>query len=117
ALIQNFSAEDVRRHQVRRELDAFGIEAKRDAQRFDQLGLGKAGHADQQRMTAGEDGHERVLHHLLLTEDHGGYRLFRRADLTRDLFRRADDHVLELFHTVGHSFAPYFGPPGATQLP
>ena len=106
ALVQHFGAENVGGHQVGRELDALGIEAERDAERFHQLGLGETGHADQQRMAAGEDGHQRVLDHLVLAEDDGRDRLFRGADLTRDLFRRADDHVLELFHTVGHAFAP-----------
>ena len=106
ALVQHFGAENIRRHQVRRELDALGVEPERDAERFDELGLGETGNADQKRMAAGEDGDQRVLDHLVLAENDGRDRFLGCADLARDLFRRADDHVLELFHTVGHSSAP-----------
>ncbi len=70
-LVEHFGTENIRRHQIGRELDALGVEAQRDAERLDQLGLGEAGHADQQRMTAGEDGDERVLDHPILAEDDG----------------------------------------------
>ena len=32
-----------------------GVEAEHDAHGLDQLGLGEAGHADQQRVAAGQD--------------------------------------------------------------
>ena len=100
ALVQHFGAENVRRHQVGRELDALGVEPERDAERLDQLGLGEAGHADQQRMAAGQDRHQGVFDHPILAEDDGGDRFLRGADLAGDLFGRADDHVLELLDTV-----------------
>jgi hypothetical protein len=53
-LVHHFGAEDVGWHQVGRELDAARVEAEHDAERLDQLGLGKAGHADEQRMAAGQ---------------------------------------------------------------
>ena len=100
ALVQHFGAENIRRHQVGRELDALGIEPERDAECFDQLGLGETGHADQQRVTAGQDRHQGIFNHPILAEDDGGDRILRGADLAGDLFGRADDHVLEFFNTV-----------------
>jgi len=67
-----------------------------------ELGLGKARHADEKRVSAGEDRHQGVFNHPVLTEDDGGNRFLCRADLARDLFRRADNHVLKLFHTFRH---------------
>ena len=46
-----------------------GVEAEHRAQGLDQLGLAEAGDADQQRVPAGQQGDERVLHHFLLAED------------------------------------------------
>ena len=80
-ILEDFDAGDVRGHQVGRELDALGIEAERDAERVDQLGLGKAGDADQERMSAGKDRHQRVFDDAVLAENDGGNRLLGRADL------------------------------------
>ena len=46
-----------------------GIEAEHGAHGLDQLGLGEARHADQQRVAAGQHGDQRLLDHLLLAED------------------------------------------------
>ena len=43
AFLKHLRTQDVRRHQVGRELDALGVQPQRNAQRFDQLGLGEAG--------------------------------------------------------------------------
>ena len=51
-LFQHLGAENVRRHQVRGELDAPGVEAEHGAHGVDELGLGEAGQADQQRVAA-----------------------------------------------------------------
>ena len=112
ALVQHLGAENIRGHQVRRELDALGIEPERDAERFDQLGLGEAGHADQQRMTAGQDRDQGIFDHPVLAEDDGGDRILRGADLARDLFGRADDHVLQFFDTVCASHRFLLSPTG-----
>ncbi len=56
ALVEDLGAEDVGRHQVRRELDAAGIEPEHDAQGLDELGLGEAGHADEQAVAARRGG-------------------------------------------------------------
>ncbi len=70
AFLQHFAAENVGGHQVGRELNAARIEAERDAHGFDQLGLGEAGDADQQAVTAGQNSDQRAVDHLLLAEDH-----------------------------------------------
>ncbi len=69
-LFHHFGAENVGRHQVRRELDAAAIEAEHDAERFDELGLGKARNADQQRVAACEQRDQRALDDAFLAEDH-----------------------------------------------
>ena len=60
----------VGRHQVWRELDAVGLQAQDDAQRFHELGLGEARDADQKGMAAGQKGDERTLDDGFLAEDH-----------------------------------------------
>ncbi len=71
ALVQHLGAQNIRRHQVRRELDALGVQPERNAQGFDQLGLGEAGHADQKRVAAGQDRYQGVFDHPVLAEDDG----------------------------------------------
>ncbi|MHC2341521.1 hypothetical protein ACVMIL_002687 [Bradyrhizobium barranii subsp. barranii] len=70
------------------------------------VGLGEAGHADQQRMAAGEDGDERVLDHPILAKDDGPDCVFRRADLARHLLGRTDDSVFQFLDTFRHPSAP-----------
>jgi len=53
-------------------------------------------------VAAGQDRHQGVLDDPVLAENDRGNRFLGGADLTRDLFRRADDHVLEFFDTVRH---------------
>ena len=97
AFLQHFGAENVGRHQVGRELDAPGVETEHDAHGLDQLGLGEAGHADQQRVAAGEHGDQRALDHDFLAEDHRADRGLGCAHMGGGRFRRAHDHVFELF--------------------
>jgi hypothetical protein len=68
-LLHHLGAEDVGWHQVGRELDAARVEAEHDAQCLDQLGLGKARHADEQRMAAGQKRHQCALDDAFLAED------------------------------------------------
>ncbi len=70
ALLQHLGTEDVRRHQIGRALDALVGQTKDDAQSFHELGLGEARHADQQRVAAGEQGDQGLIHHLALAENH-----------------------------------------------
>ena len=68
AFLEDFGAQYVGRHQVRRALDPFGVQAKHDRQRLDQLGLGQARHADQQHMAAGQQRDQGLLDHFALAE-------------------------------------------------
>ena len=70
ALLEDLRAEDVGRHEVGRELHAARVEAEHGAQRIDELGLGEAGHADEQAVAAGQQRDEHLLDDLRLAEDH-----------------------------------------------
>jgi hypothetical protein len=92
-LVEHLGADNIGRHQVRGELDAFFFQPQHLAERDGELGLGKAGRADQQRVTAAEDGRQRQVDHLVLTEDdraHGLARLDKPlgggVQLVEDLF-------------------------------
>ena len=88
ALLQHFGAQDVGRHQVGRELDALASMPEHDAQGLDQLGLGEAGHADQQQVTAGQQRNQRLIDDLLLAINDladGGARLPQLAAQPLDI--------------------------------
>jgi hypothetical protein len=74
--------------------------AEHRAHGVDQLGLGEAGQADQQGVSAAEHGDERLLDHLFLAENDvadgglGGRNLRPRG------FRLAHDCVFELFRAL-----------------
>ncbi len=70
AFLHHFRAQDVRRHEVGRELDALGFHPQHHAQGLDQLGLGEARDADQQQMAAGKEGNQRLVDDILLAIDH-----------------------------------------------
>ena len=95
ALFQHFGAENVGRHQIRRELDAPRIEAEHGAHGLDQLGLGEAGNAEQEAMAAGQDRDERLLDHLVLAEDDGADRGFGGAHVIGGRLRGPHDHVFQ----------------------
>jgi hypothetical protein len=71
-LFEHLRAENVGGHQVGRELDAAGRDAEHGAERFDQLRLGKARHADEQRVAARQHRKQGLLDHAFLAEDHLG---------------------------------------------
>ena len=73
--IQHLGANDVRRHQVRCELDALAVSAEDRAQRLNELGLAQARHADQERMTSGKQRHQRLLDDGVLAKNHSRRRL------------------------------------------
>ena len=101
ALVENLGAEDVGRHQVRRELDAPRAEAEHRAHGLDQLGLGEAGHADEQAVAAGEQGDQREVDDLLLAEDDLADLGARRADGAERGLGRLDDAGIEIDRRVG----------------
>ena len=67
--LKHFGAEDVRRHQVWRELNASRIEPEYCAQGFDEFGLGEPRHTEQERVAARQDCDERLLDDLVLAKD------------------------------------------------
>ena len=121
--LQHLGAENVGRHQVGRELHALGIETERDAHGLDQLGLGQAGHADQQRMAAGQHGDQCAFDDDVLAEDHRADGGFGGAHMGGGRFRRAHDHIFQLFkafaacrrHDLGSFHRPRLGLSGTMQ--
>ena len=83
------------------------------AERRDQLGLGKAGHADQQRVAAGENRKQRLFDNAFLAEDHLADFPADQGDFAECLFRGGDDRlfvnraVCGLHHT--HRLSPVAG--------
>ena len=84
--VQHLAADDVGGHQVGSELHALGRQPEHDAQRLDQPALAQAGHADQQHVAAGEQRDQRLIHHLLLAEDHAADRRAHPADARAERF-------------------------------
>ena len=103
AFFQHLGAENVGRHQVGRELDAPRVEPEHGAHRVHKFRLGEARHAEEERMAAGQNGDQRLLDDLVLAEDDGADRGLGRADMIGRRFRRAHDHVFELFEPFSAS--------------
>ena len=80
-VLQNVGAGDVRRHQVRRELDPLERQIQDSRNRADEQRLGQPRHADEQAMPSAEQAHQHLLDDLLLADDH-------LADLGRSAVRR-----------------------------
>ena len=71
--LNNLGAGDVRRHQVGCELDAVIAQIQGIGHRMDHQRLGQARNADQQTMSAGEDGDQELFQDRVLTHDHLGH--------------------------------------------
>ena len=95
ALVEDLRAQDVGGHQVGRELDAPRIEAENDAERFHELRLGEAGHADEKAVAAGQERHEGEVDDLLLPEDDRVDGFAGAPDGLKRRFRIPDDGVVE----------------------
>ena len=63
-------ADEVARHEVRRELDTPEGAAEHGGGRLDRQRLGEAGHAFDQEVAARDEAHEDALEHLVLPGDH-----------------------------------------------
>ena len=94
-LLQDLAAEDVRGHQVRRELHPARVEAEHGAQRLHELGLGEAGEADEEAVAPREDGDEGEIDDCLLPEDHPVDRLAGLTDRGEAALGGGDDAVVE----------------------
>ena len=68
-LVEDLGAGDVRRHQVRRELDALEVEIEDVGERLDQQRLRQARHAGDQAVAAGEQRDEHLLDDFVLPDD------------------------------------------------
>ena len=69
-LFDDVRAGDVRRHQVRRELDALEFQAERLRDGADHQRLRGAGKPRDQAMAADEERDENLIEHFLLADDH-----------------------------------------------
>ncbi len=67
--LEDHRADDVARQEVGRELDPLELDPQRRAQRLDQQRLGQSGHALQEHVAAGEQGHEQPLDDGILADD------------------------------------------------
>jgi hypothetical protein len=93
AFLQHLGADDISRHQIGRALHPLVFEAEHAAQRLDQLGLGEAGHADQQRVAAAQQGDQGLLDHRILAEDHLSDPLAHGGEPAADRFGRGDQRM------------------------
>ncbi len=66
---EDLGAGDVRRHQIRRELDALEVEIEDAGERLDQQRLREAGHAGDQAVSAREERDQYFFDDFVLTDD------------------------------------------------
>jgi hypothetical protein len=79
--LQDLGADDIRGHQVGRELDAAELHVRGLGQRLHQQGLAQARHAFDQRVAAAQQAGEQQLHHVLLADDDTAHARLERVDL------------------------------------
>ena len=68
-LFQDFSAQDVSRHEVGGELNAAERQVQNLTERADQQGLAQAGHALHQHVATRQQADQELLDHRLLPDD------------------------------------------------
>src|SRR5262249_49608814 len=68
-LVEDFRAGDVRRHEVRRELDPLELEVEDVGERLDQQRLGEPGHTSDEAVAAGEQRDQHLLDDVVLAHD------------------------------------------------
>ena len=91
AFLEHLGAENVGRHQVGGALDALVLEAEDRAQGLDEPGLGEAGDADQQRVSAAQEGDQGLLDHFALTKDDFADALADEAQASAQRFDLGDE--------------------------
>jgi hypothetical protein len=111
--LEDLRAEDVGRHQVRRELHPTLLQAEHRAERLDEPRLAQAGHADEQQVAAREQRYQRFVDNPVLSEDDPADRLPRAGDLYAELIYAVDERriiaLAEVCHLAGcHRAAPAF---------
>ena len=92
--VEHVGAGDVGRHEVRRELDAGKVAAEHARERAHEQRLRDAGHAFNQRVVAGENRDQRLVHHLALADD----------DFA-DFLSGARQGVLNLLNGIAHKIS------------
>src|SRR5262249_24557366 len=83
--LEYFGTHDVARHQVGRELDAFGVHSQHGAERVDEAGLRQSGYANQEAVAACQKRDQNLIYDCLLTEDKTRDRLTGGAELCAEL--------------------------------
>jgi len=68
--VDNLRADDVRGHQVRRELYALELQVQNPGERADQAGFRQSRRAGDQAVAAGKQHDEQLLDHFVLPDDH-----------------------------------------------
>ena len=104
AFLQHLGAENVGRHQVGCELNAPRVETKSGAHGVDQFCFRETGHANEQRVTAREDGDQRAFDHHILAENDRTNCRFRSAYMGGRRFSRTYDHVFQLLQALAAGF-------------
>ena len=91
-------------------MDTARVETEHNAHGLDQLGLGEARQADQQRVSAAEHSDERLLDHPFLPEDHVADCSLGGGDLGACRLRLTHDHVVEFFNRFSGGYRHLFAP-------
>ena len=105
-LVIDGEAQNVRRHRVRRELHAAGLQPERACEGHSQRRLADAGHVVQQHMALRQHGHQDLFHDLPLAEDD-------LLHLAEHLRRKL---ILFLFHhAASRYFDSYTQPPSGSR--
>ena len=87
--LKNFRARDVRRHEVRRELNAPKIPPEQFGERFHHHRFGETGHADDEHVSTANQARDQKADHFALTNDHRVHLCLKglaNAPQQRDLF-------------------------------
>ena len=101
-LLEQLGAGDVARHQVRRELHARELEVERLRHGLHQQRLRQPRHADEQRVSPGEDGRDEVVHDVALPDDPARDLLVQRGARAGELIQQLQvARVVALAANVG----------------
>ena len=83
---QHLRAQNIRRHQVRCELNAVSVQPHDRGQRFDQPGFAKPRQSDQQAMTTAKQCRQRQIHNSFLPDESTGDRTARLCQSALERF-------------------------------
>ena len=96
-LLEHFAADNVRRHEIRGELNAACIEPQHYPHGLHELCLGKSGQSDQEGMATRQDGDQSLLDDAVLAKNHSADCRLGGSHLRPRRLRLAHNHVFELF--------------------